>query len=89
MSSSKSIALLVCDTPMDSIKDEHGDYSVMFTGLLRTAAVQLGLAPDAVALHAYDVVGAMAYPTEEQLDRYDGVLITGSSECQNHTKRGE
>ncbi|KAJ7864993.1 class I glutamine amidotransferase-like protein [Mycena olivaceomarginata] len=78
MSSSKSIALLVCDTPMDSIKDEHGDYSVMFTGLLRTAAAQLGLAPDAVALDAYDVVGAMAYPTEEQLDRYDGVLITGS-----------
>jgi hypothetical protein len=88
MSSSKSIALLVCDTPMDSIKDEHGDYSVMFTGLLRTAAAQLGLAPDVVTLDAYDVVGAMAYPTEEQLDRYDGVLITGSSECQNHTKRG-
>ena len=80
---SKSIALLVCDTPLDSIVQNYGDYHVLFTNLLHASGKQLGIhdIADKCKLDAYDVVHEMAYPTEAQLDAYDGLLITGSSEC--------
>ncbi|KAK7052321.1 glutamine amidotransferase type-1 domain-containing protein [Favolaschia claudopus] len=77
---SKSIALLACDTLMPSVVEEHGDYDVLFPILLHSAGKQLGI--DDIAskckLDYYDVVKKMEYPTDEQLDTYDGILITGS-----------
>ncbi|KAK7050442.1 glutamine amidotransferase type-1 domain-containing protein [Favolaschia claudopus] len=77
---SKSIALLACDTLMPSVVEEHGDYDVLFPTLLHSAGKQLGI--DDIAskckLDYYDVVKKMEYPTDEQLDAYDGILITGS-----------
>ncbi|KAJ6551464.1 class I glutamine amidotransferase-like protein [Mycena capillaripes] len=77
---SKSIALLVCDTPIPSVREVHGDYHVMFTDLLLAAGKQLGI--DDIAskckLDAYDAEHKMEYPTDEQLDAYEGIQITGS-----------
>ncbi|KAF7377683.1 Glutamine amidotransferase type-1 domain-containing protein [Mycena sanguinolenta] len=77
---SKSIALLICDTPMPSVVEEHGDYHVLFTNLLHAAGKQLGIdeIADKCKLDPYDVVTKMEYPTDEQLEAYDGILITGS-----------
>lgn len=78
----KSIALLICDTPLPEVVAAHGDYHVMFTALLHAAGGELGIADiaDQCTLDPYDVVTKMEYPTEEQLNTYDGILITGSSE---------
>ncbi|KAJ6466935.1 class I glutamine amidotransferase-like protein [Mycena sanguinolenta] len=77
---SKSVALLICDTPMPSVVEEHGDYHVLFTNLLHAAGKQLGIdeIADKCKLDPYDVVTKMEYPTDEQLAVYDGILITGS-----------
>jgi hypothetical protein len=67
------LALLVCDTLMQSILDAHGAYPEIFDALLRASA------PAGVAyeLTPYDVVDAMTYPP---LDApLDGMLLTGSS----------
>ncbi|KAJ7621174.1 class I glutamine amidotransferase-like protein [Roridomyces roridus] len=73
----KSIALLVCDTPIPSVKQAHGTYHEFFTSLLQQSAKALGISDDACfTLDAYDVVNDMAYPPEDKA--YDGILITGS-----------
>lgn len=80
MSNCKSIALLVCDTPLASVSAEHGDYHVIFTQLLHASGKELGIADiaDKCCLDPFDVVHKMEYPTDHQLDAYDGLLITGS-----------
>ncbi|KAJ7182672.1 class I glutamine amidotransferase-like protein [Mycena crocata] len=80
MIKSKSVALLICDTPMPSVIGVHGDYHVLFTELLHASAKQHGITDieDKCKLDAYDVVHKMEYPTDTQLESYDGILITGS-----------
>ncbi|KAJ7678223.1 class I glutamine amidotransferase-like protein [Mycena polygramma] len=78
-SNPKTIALLVCDTLLPAVVGAHGDYPVLFTSLLHAAGTHLRIT-DITAkckLEPYDVV-QLAYPTDAQLDGYDGVLITGS-----------
>ncbi|CAK5274207.1 unnamed protein product [Mycena citricolor] len=77
---SKSIALLICDTPMASVLSVHGDYHVFFTDLLHNAGMQAQIddIQTKCRIDAYDVVHKMNYPTAEQLEQYDGIIITGS-----------
>ncbi|KAJ7489431.1 class I glutamine amidotransferase-like protein [Mycena latifolia] len=77
---SKTIGLLICDTPMASILADHGDYNAIFTNLLHAAGAQLGIADvgDKCRLEPFDVEHKMEYPTAAQLDGYAGLLITGS-----------
>ncbi|KAJ7740929.1 class I glutamine amidotransferase-like protein [Mycena maculata] len=80
----KYIALLVCDTVMDTVKDVHGDYYAMFTRLLHASGE--GIADSdiegKVQVDAYDVQ-KMVYPkdlTSHDGIPYDGILITGSKD---------
>ncbi|KAJ7768326.1 class I glutamine amidotransferase-like protein [Mycena metata] len=77
---SKSIAVLVCDTFSPIVLSEHGGYYVQITELLHGAGKQLGVQDIAekCKLVEYDVRERMEYPTDEQLDGYAGLVITGS-----------
>ncbi|KAJ7040760.1 class I glutamine amidotransferase-like protein [Mycena alexandri] len=77
---SKSIAVLVCDTFSPVVLSEHGGYYVQITELLHGAGKQLGVQDIAerCKLDEYDVREQMAYPTDEQLEGYAGLVITGS-----------
>lgn len=75
------LALLLCDTPIPSVLAEHGNYTSIFTNLLRDS-----LPKDSgydFQLDPYDVRGKMEYPEESLLDGEDGykaVIMTGSGE---------
>ncbi|CBX93757.1 hypothetical protein IAQ61_003644 [Plenodomus lingam] len=70
------IAILECDTPPPAIIDKYGKYGDIFTTLLETAAVDLGMDPKKdLVLSSFDVVTAQEYPN---LDDIDAVLISGS-----------
>ncbi|KAJ3859877.1 class I glutamine amidotransferase-like protein [Lentinula novae-zelandiae] len=73
----KSIALLVCDTPMPEVVAEHGEYPTIFYELMRKSL------PDELGweftMDAYDVVRKMEYPSEEKIDEYDAFMYTGSA----------
>jgi hypothetical protein len=69
------LALLVCDVPLPEVVKDHGEYPIIFDRLFRTAL------PDGYsdfALHPYDVRNAKEYPPMDELDTYDGIIITGS-----------
>ncbi|KAK7438067.1 hypothetical protein VKT23_018234 [Stygiomarasmius scandens] len=74
--SPKSIALLVCDTPMPNVIAEHGDYQKIFSVLLKDSLP--GPEHD-FTLDSYDVVHKMEYPDEDKLDNYDCIMLTGSA----------
>lgn len=69
------IALLSCDTPIDPVRQLHGDYLDIFSSLL-TRSLPPGVDKDIFVLDNYDVVHKMEYPAEN--DAYDALLITGS-----------
>jgi len=74
----KSIALLICDTPVPAVLSTYGDYHAIFTTFLRAS---LPAAPDSnsvFTLDPYDVVHKQEYPSEEKESTYDGIIITGS-----------
>lgn len=71
------IALLTCDTPIDTVRDVHGDYKTIFSTLL-TRSLPSDAGKDRYVLDNYDVVSKMAYPVD--VDAYDALLITGSGE---------
>lgn len=73
------IALLTCDTPIDAVRDVHGDYYVMFSTLL-TRALPSTVNKENYVLDNYDVVNRMEYPAEHE--EYDALLITGSGESR-------
>lgn len=75
------IALLICDTPT-LIIDEFGDYNKIFNILLtQSLPDNLKQNPeDVFIMDGYDVVNKRHYPTEEQLDEYACLLLTGSGE---------
>ena len=71
----KQLALFLCDTPIPAVLSTDGDYTAIFNDLLRKAL------PDPSAtftLDPYDVRNKMEYP--EDVDRYDGIILTGSGE---------
>lgn len=73
------LALLLCDTPIPSVIAEHGDYTPIFTRLLRDS-----LPKDSgvdFQLDSYDVRAKFEYPDESSLggeDGYKAVIMTGS-----------
>ncbi|KAF8066792.1 class I glutamine amidotransferase-like protein [Lyophyllum atratum] len=72
---SKKIALLVSGNLPESTRATYGDYTVVFTEFLRRS-----LPKDVdFTLDPYDVVSNMEYPTDDQLDSYDGIMYTGSA----------
>jgi len=71
----KKIALLICGTLPEHIRGTYGDYTVVFTEFLRRSLPQ----DIEFTLDPYDVVSKMEYPSDDQLDSYDGIMYTGSA----------
>ncbi|RKP14601.1 putative glutamine synthetase [Piptocephalis cylindrospora] len=71
------VALLIADTPPDPVKESYGDYPKMFTSLLDAALHVLSPNTHQLETVAFDVRHAQDYP--ENLDEFDGALITGSA----------
>jgi hypothetical protein len=77
------IALLICDVPA-ALVDPFGDYTVLFTNLLKNALPPQVLdrsnkdapPPEAFVLDFYDVVNKMEFPPEDK--EYDAIMLTGS-----------
>lgn len=73
------IAVLECDTPMQTIASRFGAYPRIFSTLLSTAADQLnypGLSSkEGLEISGWDIVNGDKYPV---LDHIDAILITGS-----------
>jgi hypothetical protein len=79
MSSPIRIALLACDTPMNVVREVHGDYLTIFSNLL-TRSLPPGADKDIFVLDNYDVVNKMEYPADAE--KYDALLITGSGDSE-------
>ena len=71
------LAILECDTPIDSVRERHGTYGDIFASILGTALKDV---PTRSAIEplftSWDVVDKQEYPDIEQVD---GILLTGSS----------
>ncbi|KAJ7595954.1 class I glutamine amidotransferase-like protein [Mycena floridula] len=78
MSHPKSIALLVCDTPIGDVVSDHGDYHAIFTTLLNKVVPYSDGTVPTFKLDAYEVRD-FVYPSEETIDTYDAVMLTGSA----------
>ena len=74
------IALLICDIP--TILQEYGDYYKIFNNYLtQWLPDKLKQKPeDVFLLDGYDIIYKQHYPTEQQLDGYACLLLTGSGE---------
>lgn len=75
------IAVLECDTPLDSISERYGGgYGQVFKALLHASADKLGRSDvsseTGLDITKYDVVNQEVYP---DLEAVDAVLISGSS----------
>lgn len=75
------IAVLECDTPLDSINRQYNGYGGVFRTLLTTSAKALNqpekLNPETgLEITAWDIVNDVKYP---KLEDVDAVLLTGSS----------
>jgi hypothetical protein len=78
MNRSLRIAVLDCDTPVPNVYAERDLYSDIFEALLRDAATKT---PEFAGLKLefskYDSVKRVE-PSDEDLQRLDGIIITGS-----------
>lgn len=71
------LAILECDTPIDSVRERRGTYGDIFANILRTALKGLPNHSTVEPLFtSWDVVDKQEYPNLEQAD---GILLTGSS----------
>lgn len=77
-----NLALLVCDTPIDTVQKSHGNYLQIFTTLLQRSIPEDLSTPkdEVIELHNFDVMNG-EYPKEE--DVYDGIMLTGSGESRS------
>ncbi|KAG2336142.1 class I glutamine amidotransferase-like protein [Suillus weaverae] len=76
----RRIAILICDVPVDTIREQHGDYTRIFKTLLEESLKPINETHSAdsqttFTLEPFDV-RAQVYPKE---DEYDAMLITGSA----------
>ncbi|KAG2148213.1 class I glutamine amidotransferase-like protein [Suillus bovinus] len=76
----RRIALLICDVPVDTIREQHGDYTRIFGALLEESLKPINEIHPAdsqttFTLEPFDV-RAQIYPRE---DEYNAILITGSA----------
>lgn len=73
-SRSKSLALFICGSLTPNLHENYGDYTQVYTAFFRSALPKrLDFTFD-----SYDVVRKMEYPSEDLLDSYDGIVLTGS-----------
>jgi GMP synthase (glutamine-hydrolysing) len=76
------VAILVCDTPIEPVLRDYGDYFILFQELLKQGFNNLDLSEEdfneiGVEFIEHQIVGASSFPS---LDNIDAVVITGSSE---------
>ncbi|CAO1622296.1 unnamed protein product [Parajaminaea phylloscopi] len=80
-----SIALLVADTPPESVTQVRGDYHKIYTSFLQRslASIDRHRWQEEIVLdiRPFDIVGAQKYPTDGQLSDglWDAIFITGSA----------
>lgn len=71
------LAILECDTPIDSVRRRYNSYGDIFVNILKPALEGL---PSKSAIEpvftSWNVVDKQEYPDLEQVD---GILLTGSS----------
>ena len=76
------IAILECDKPLDTTRQELGGHTGLFKKLFASAADTLdhprALPKRGVELSTYDVVDAQDYPALDSLHSLDAILISGS-----------
>ncbi|KAG7926323.1 hypothetical protein KL925_003373 [Ogataea polymorpha] len=65
------VAILVCDTQIDTLR-EFGDFGDQAIALFRAAGMSDTL------FRKYDVISKMEYPTADELQRCQGLYLTGS-----------
>lgn len=72
------VAILECDTPIDSVKVRYGTYGDLFNGLLQEGLDSLSDFPTSITLHTskWNVVENPVYPATAD---FDALLLTGSS----------
>ena len=69
------LALLLCDRPIPAVLDAYGDYERIFYTLFNSS---LPTSVKDFSMDAFDVRWKMEYPPEEELNNYDGIVMTGS-----------
>ncbi|KAF8857917.1 class I glutamine amidotransferase-like protein [Acephala macrosclerotiorum] len=73
------IVVLDCDTPVPNVYAERGTYADIFEALLRDAAEKTPGVPEVdLEFSSYDCMRGYL-PSIEDLDRVDGLIITGSA----------
>lgn len=75
MSGRTSLALLICGSLTGKLYAEHGDYSVVFTRFFQSS-LPSGSNADFILDPYY--VQKMEYPSDDQVDTYDAIVLTGS-----------
>ncbi|GMG05960.1 unnamed protein product [Aspergillus oryzae var. brunneus] len=71
------IAILECDTPIESVDKRYNGYYGLFSQLFHECAKSLGLDPETgLDITRWDVVHAQEYP---KLEDIDAIVHTGSS----------
>ncbi|EXJ86960.1 hypothetical protein A1O3_03914 [Capronia epimyces CBS 606.96] len=80
MASKLRIAVLECDTPIDTVRNQYGTYGDIFEAFFQRGVGALKDSGHAVDLEVskWDVVEAQQYP---DMDTVHGILITGSKHC--------
>jgi GMP synthase (glutamine-hydrolysing) len=78
MSNHLRVAVLVCDTPIQPVLEQYGDYYAIFQALMKQGFKDLELSDEVdVEFSGYHVVNNPQFP---KLQDYDALLMTGSSE---------
>ena len=83
-----TLLVLLADTPIEAVKQKHGDYHDVFASLFQRSLEHLHpQEPLEIEVRSYDVVNEpWEYPTEDELAKASGLLITGSgasTPCEN------
>ena len=83
----RRIALLVCDTPIPSVREDYGLYPDIFRSFLSKSLSKLPVGEDVkFELDSYDVT-SQQYPSENDLEvgsGYNAIMITGSGKSSFH-----
>jgi len=77
------IALLLCGNLSGEAYAQNGDYTSIYSRYLRETAPK----STQYTLDTYDVVKEMVYPSEEQEDSYNCIMLTGSGTVQVSSER--
>lgn len=74
------LGLLICDTPKPNVLSVHGSYKEIFHSLLKNSLERTRPGEHVEwTLDGFDVVNQV-YPPPDDIDSYDGFLISGSGQ---------